>query len=89
MRTALSTTATSRRPSQRPASWPTSDSRRLRNSAYSSAIGSLRGSAEAVRWVGRYCREVDAGLEEAQAVLAALAALRTHGGSKPHMPSLT
>jgi hypothetical protein len=33
-------------------------------------------SRAAVRWHGRYCREFDAGLEEAQAVLAALGALR-------------
>jgi len=33
-------------------------------------------SRAAVRWHGRYCREVSAGLEEAQAVLAALGALR-------------
>ena len=36
-----------------------------------------RFTRAAVRWHGRYCREVDAGLEEAQAVLAALAALRS------------
>jgi hypothetical protein len=34
-------------------------------------------SRAAVRWHGRYCREVDASLEEAQAVLAALGALRS------------
>jgi hypothetical protein len=33
-------------------------------------------SRAAVRWHGRYCREVNAGIEEAQAVLAALGALR-------------
>lgn len=33
-------------------------------------------SPAAVRWHSRYCREFDAGLEEAQAVLAALGALR-------------
>ena len=33
-------------------------------------------SRAAVRWHGRYCREVNAGLDEAQAVLAALGALR-------------
>ena len=32
-------------------------------------------SRAAVRWHGRYCREVDAELEEVQAVLAALGAL--------------
>lgn len=31
----------------------------------------------AVRWHGLYCREVGAGIEEAQAVLGALGALRT------------
>lgn len=36
-----------------------------------------RFSRAAVRWHGRYCREVNAGLEEAQAVLAALGALRS------------
>ena len=35
-----------------------------------------RFSRAAVRWHGRYCREVNAGLDEAQAVLAALGALR-------------
>jgi hypothetical protein len=34
-------------------------------------------SRAAVRWHARYCREVDASLEEAQALLAALAALRS------------
>lgn len=34
-------------------------------------------SRAAVRWHGVYCREVNAGLEEAQAVLAALGALRS------------
>ena len=33
-------------------------------------------SRAAVRWHGRYCRETKAGLDEAQAVLAALGALR-------------
>jgi hypothetical protein len=33
-------------------------------------------SRAAVRWHGRYCKETDAGLDEAQAVLAALGALR-------------
>jgi hypothetical protein len=33
-------------------------------------------SRAAVRWHGRYCQETRAGLEEAQAVLAALGALR-------------
>jgi hypothetical protein len=36
-----------------------------------------RFSRAAVRWHGRYCKEVDAGLEEALAVLAALGALRS------------
>ena len=33
-------------------------------------------SRAAVRWHGRYCRETKAGLDEAQAMLAALGALR-------------
>jgi hypothetical protein len=33
-------------------------------------------SRAAVRWHGRYCKETNAGIEEAQAVLAALGALR-------------
>jgi hypothetical protein len=34
-------------------------------------------SRAAVRWHGLYCRDTNAGIEEAQAVLAALGALRS------------
>jgi hypothetical protein len=43
----------------------------------SPAMFADRFSRAAVRWHGRYCREVNAGLEEAQAILATLGALRS------------
>jgi hypothetical protein len=54
------------------------DGRRMKSGAQPLALrpeNSERFTRVAVRWHARFCRAMDAGLEEAQAVLAALAAL--------------